>query len=150
MKDYLISAIPVVVIVIIAMLILGIRYALKDRREQKAYQRITTDRGTISDEEFCRMANLEESQIPLVHALRISFGLYRDVDADRIYPEDSFFDHFGMPYDDTLAVFLHDEGLLDDHDWWFPTEDLVVFSDLVHLIEQMNNKTEQVAAPDGE
>ena len=148
MKDYLISAIPVVVIVIVAALVCGFKDMLKDKKHQKTYQNMLNDREAMSDQEFCRLAGLDASDVELVHSLRASFSRFRSVSADMIYPDDSFFEHFGMPWDDTLAMFLHAEGILYKHDYWFPNDEINGFSDLVPLVKRMNKETEQVAASD--
>ena len=91
---------PWAAVIVLALLVLGLKYGWIWRRHKRHYQRIQADRAVLPDADFCREAGLDVSAIDAVSLMRDKLAERGGYDPLRIYPEDAFHGYFGLDYDD--------------------------------------------------
>jgi hypothetical protein len=133
----------ILVLTVLAFAVLGSKYHWVWRGQRRRYLRIQTDRAALSDDEFCRQAGLDPSVVGIVAVVRSKLGECGKCDPLRIYPDDSFYPHFGLAYDDDVAFVVADMGVIPGfHEYSFPLEEVDSVTDFVRVILRLKKEAE--------
>ena len=142
---FAIAILLVVVALVVATLFGSRRQNAREKIIQNKYRDIQSSRNPLSDSEFCARARLAQTNQSFVCQFRTAFSDIIGSDPQRIYPEDDI-SSFGFVYDDDVAMFLNDQGLLRDHPSYrysFPLDRVSDFSTLVSVTKKLNEEIEQ-------
>jgi hypothetical protein len=133
----------ILVLTVLAFAVLGLKYQLVWKRHRRHYLRIQAPRTTLSNYEFCRHTGLDPSVAGIVAAVRSKLGEHGKCDALRIYPDDEFYPHFGLAYDDDVAFVVKDMGVIPGfHEYSFPLEEVDSVTDFVRVILRLKKEAE--------
>jgi len=141
----IIPIVTIVVIVALAVLVCGMSDSAKARRIRQKYKEKQASRTPVSDEDFCIKANISKAEVDYVSKFRSAFATFGGFDSLKMYPEDDYGD-YGIAYDDDMAMFLSDKGLLKDHPnyrYSFPLEEAQDFASLILLTQKINKEIER-------
>jgi hypothetical protein len=133
----------VVAMLVIAVVICGLKDRHVSRGHRKRYLSMQSGRPALSDDEFCRRAGLDPSVAGIVATVRSKLGECGKCDPVRIYPDDGFYPHFGLAYDDDVAFVVGDMGIIPGfHEYSFPLEEVDSVADFVRVILRLKKEAE--------
>jgi hypothetical protein len=139
----------IVGVVFVAFLVLGFKGAWKWRRYRKRYQTIQEHRAALPNEAFCHQMGLDSSNLGIVSTVRAKLAEPGRYDPLRIYPEDDFYPHFGLNYDDDIAMTVHAMKIIDGYrDYSFPLEEVKTVADFVGVLLRIKQETERTGRRD--
>jgi hypothetical protein len=139
--------ITILSIVILALFVLAIKSYWIWKRQKQNYANIQSNRSPITDEVFCEKLGLDTSCSNIVSILRSKISNLGDYDPLRIYPDDEFYSHFGLDYDDDVAMFLQETKVIEGYrEYSFPLEEVKTVGDFVKAVFRLKKEFEAAKA----
>jgi hypothetical protein len=134
----------IALLVLLALVVLGFKGHRIWRRQKRVYLEVQADRAVLSDEDFCRLASLDASLVSLVSIIRSKLASFGRYDPLRIYPEDSFSPHFGLEYDDDVAIVVQRMKIIEGYrEYSFPLEQVKTVADFIKVVCRLKKEAEQ-------
>jgi len=104
---------------------------------------VQSDRASLSDEAFCQQTGLEPLLVPIVSLIRSRLASLGAYDPFRVYPEDDFWPHFRLEYDDDVACFVQGIKVIRGYkDYSFPLQEVDTVADFVRVVWRLKNEAE--------
>jgi hypothetical protein len=145
--DVAMETISVISIVIVALLVIALKGYWIARRTRKRYLRIQSTRSVLTDQEFCNRINLDLSAIEVVSVVRSRLGNFRSFDPLKIYPEDDFYEHFELSYDDDITAFVQEMKIIKGFKGEaFPFEEIHTVADFAKATFELKKNSESELA----
>lgn len=109
----------------------------------RKYLKIQENHLPLSDEAFCNNLELDASHVQIISIIRSKLAEQGHFDALRIYPDDKFYPHFGLTYDDDVAGFVQDMKIIEGYrENSFPLEEVKTVGDFVKIILRLKKEFE--------
>ena len=134
----------IVILAIFAFVVLGLKYHLIWKGHKRCYTRIQAGRASLSDEAFCNRVGLAPSVIGVVAVIRSKLAEQGRYGPLRIYPEDAFSLHFGLHYDDDVAMLVQEMKLINGYKGYsFPLEEVSSVADFIRVVLKLREPSIQ-------
>jgi hypothetical protein len=144
--DTLSKTLSFVAVGVIGALMLALKDWFVSWQRQRYYASMQSGRPALSNPEFCERAGLDPSVAGTVAIVRSKLGECGRCDPDRIYPDDRFYPHFGLAYDDDVACVVAEMDVIPGFDEdSFPLEDVESVADFVGVILRLRDEAEPSA-----
>jgi len=134
----------IVIIVILAFVVLALKYRWIWRQQKKKYAKIQSGRTSLSDETFCTKLQLDASTIRIVSIVRSKLAEQGHYDPLRIYTDDKFYPHFGLTYDDEVGSFVYNMKIIEGYEVdYFPLGEVETVGDFVKTLLRLKKEFEE-------
>jgi hypothetical protein len=137
------KALILITVVCLAILVLALKSEWAWRRDKRRYRRMQASRISLADTDFCQRAGLNPSAVNIVSRVRSELASLGGFEPLKIYPEDAFYTHFGLRYDDEVAGFVQGLKIIEGcADCSFPVEEVVTVADFMRVVLRSAMKPE--------
>jgi hypothetical protein len=134
----------ILAIVIFAFFIFAFKGHWARKRQKRFYANIQSGRTPLTNEAFCEKLGIDLSFAEAVSILRTKIAGLGCYDPLRIYPDDEFYSHFGLNYDDDAAMFLQETKIIKAYRGYsFPLEEVKTIGDFVKVVLRLKKESEE-------
>lgn len=143
MKVFLIT----LIIVILALCVIALKCHWIWKKRKRQYALLQSSHTPISDEVFCEKLGLDISAVRVISIIRSEIAELGCYDPLRIYPDDTFHPHFGLDYDDDVAILIQKMKIIEGYrEYSFPLEEVDTIGDFVKIVLRLKKEFEARAS----